>query len=184
VLSYGVWQQELGGDPAIVGKRIVLDGTPTTVIGVMPRGFFFPSPEYRLWKPLDLDPASGMYQGTGWLVLVARTKPGLDDAAVQSEVNRLALALGEQFTYPAAWDKTKDPFAKPLREELVGNMRPALLLLGLVSQSFADKAWPGQDPIGRQLRERTPSCSTWRWSRPARPATDRCCWAWWGCTRW
>ena len=129
VLSYGLWQQELGGDPAIVGRRIVLDGTPTTVIGVMPRGFFFPSPEYRLWRPLDLDPASGPYRGRGWLVLVARTRPGLDDAAVQSEVNRLAAALGEEFTYSAAWDKTKNAYATPLREELVGNMRPALLLL-------------------------------------------------------
>ena len=129
VLSYGLWQQELGGDPAIVGKRIVLDGTPTTVIGVMPRGFFFPSPEYRLWRPLNLDPAWGPYRGRGWLVLVARTRPGMDDAAVQGEVNRLAAALGEEFTYPAAWDKTRNAFATPLRDELVGNMRPALLLL-------------------------------------------------------
>ncbi len=118
VLSYGVWQQELGGDPNIINQRILLDGTPTTVIGVMPRGFYFPSPEYRLWKPLELDPASGDYQGNGWLVLVGRVKPGLDDRAVNSEVQRLARALGEQFTYPAAWDKTKDAHATPLREEL------------------------------------------------------------------
>jgi len=129
VLSHGVWQLELGGDPDIVGKRIVLDGTPTTVIGVMPRGFYFPSPEYRLWKPLNLDPSSGEYQGNGWLVLVGRVKPGLDDSAVRSEVQRLARSLGERFTYPSAWDKTKDAFATPLREELVGDMRPALLLL-------------------------------------------------------
>jgi putative ABC transport system permease protein len=129
VVSHGMWQQELGGDSAIVGKRIVLDGTPTTVIGVMPRGFFFPSPEYRLWKPLTLDPASGEYQGNGWLVLVGRVKPGVDEAGVRSEVQRLARSLGEQFTYPAAWDKTKNASATPLREELVGDMRPALLLL-------------------------------------------------------
>ena len=129
VLSYGLWQQELGGDPAIVNKRIVLNGTPTTVIGVMPKGFYFPSPEYRLWRPLTLDPTSGVYRGRGWLTLIARTKPGLDDAAVQAEMNRLAGALGEQFTYPAAWDKSKNAYATPLRTELVGNMGPALLLL-------------------------------------------------------
>jgi predicted permease len=129
VVSHGLWQHELGGDSGIVGKRIVLDGTPTTVIGVMPRGFFFPSPEYRLWKPLNLDPASGEYQGNGWLVLVGRVKPGVDEAGVRSEVQRLARSLGEQFTYPAAWDKTKNAFATPLREELVGDTRPALLLL-------------------------------------------------------
>ena len=95
----------------------------------MPRGFFFPSPEYRLWRPLTLDPTSGVYRGRGWLTLVARTKPGLDDAAVQAEMNRLAGTLGEQFTYPAAWDKTKNAYATPLRDELLGNTRPALLLL-------------------------------------------------------
>jgi putative ABC transport system permease protein len=129
VLSYGLWQQELGGDPGIIGRRIVLDGSPTTVIGVMPRGFYFPSPEFRLWRPLTLDPASGVYRGRGWLSLIGRTRPGLDDAGVQAEMNRLAAALGEQFTYSAAWDKSKNAYAKPLRDELVGNMGPALLLL-------------------------------------------------------
>jgi predicted permease len=129
VLSYGLWRQELGGDPGIVGKRIVLDGVPTTVIGVMPQGFYFPDPEHRLWKPLPLDPASSNYRNNGWLVLIGRTRPGLGDAAVQAEVERLARALGEEYQYPAAWDKTREPFARPLREALVGAMGPALLLL-------------------------------------------------------
>ena len=129
VLSYGMWQQELGGDPAILNKRIVLDGVPTTVIGVMPRGFFFPSPEYRHWRPLTLDPAVGWYGGRGWLSLVGRTRPGLDDAGVQAEMNRIATTLGDQFTYPAAWDKGKNAYATLLRDHVVGNTRAALLLL-------------------------------------------------------
>lgn len=129
VLSYGMWQQELGGDPGIVNQRIVLDGVPTTVIGVMPRGFFFPSPEYRHWRPLTLDPAQGWYRGRGWLSLVGRARPGLDDAGVQAEMNRIAALLGEEFDYPAAWDKSKNAYATPLREEVVGNTRPVLLLL-------------------------------------------------------
>ncbi|HEU5219008.1 MAG TPA: ABC transporter permease, partial [Gemmatimonadales bacterium] len=107
VVSYGMWQQELGGDQGIVGKRIVLDGTPTTVIGVMPRGFYFPTPEYRLWRPLNLDPSSGQYQGNGWLVLLGRVKPGETDASVSQDIQALARSLGERFTYSAAWDKTK-----------------------------------------------------------------------------
>ncbi len=129
VLSYGMWQQELGGDQAIVGKRIVLDGSPTTVIGVMPRGFFFPTPEYRLWRPLDLNPASGQYQGNGWLVLLGRVKPGIADAGVSDDIQALARSLKERFTYPAAWDKTKGASSQTLRESLVGDTRPALLLL-------------------------------------------------------
>jgi len=129
ILSYGLWQQELGGNRAILNQRIVLDGTPHTVIGVMPRGFFFPSPEYRLWRPLTLDPATGSYRGRGWLTLVARTRPGLDDAGVQAEMNSIASDLGAEFSYPAAWDKSKNAYATPLRDELVGNTRSALLLL-------------------------------------------------------
>ena len=129
VVSFGLWQQELGGDRGIIGKRIVLDGKPTTVIGVMPRGFFFPTPEYRLWRPLDLDPASGPYQGNGWLVLLGRVKPGITDAGVSQEIQALARSLGERFTYPAAWDKTKGASSQSLRESLVGDTRPALLLL-------------------------------------------------------
>jgi putative ABC transport system permease protein len=124
VLSYGMWQQELGGDKAIVGKRIVLDGRPTTVVGVMPRGFFFPTPEYRLWKPLDLDPASGQYQGNGWLALLGRAKAGMSEAAIADDIQALARSLGERFTYPAAWDKTKGASSISLRESLVGDTAP------------------------------------------------------------
>jgi predicted permease len=129
VLSWGVWQQELGADPAIVGKRITLNGRPTTVIGVMPRGFYFPTPELRVWQPLNLDPASGQYQGNGWLVLVGRIGAGKNAAAVNADVAAMATALGQRFSYPAAWDLSKGAHVRPLRDYLVGDVRPALLLL-------------------------------------------------------
>ena len=47
VLSFGLWQ-EVGGDPSIIGSRLTLDGTPRTVVGVMPRGFWFPDPSARI----------------------------------------------------------------------------------------------------------------------------------------
>ncbi|MFN0180577.1 MAG: ADOP family duplicated permease [Gemmatimonadales bacterium] len=129
VISYGLWQQELGADSAIIGRRIVFGGVPTTVIGVMPRGFYFPSPEYRAWKPLDLDPASGQYQGNGWLVLIGRTKADVSEARVADDIAAIAQSLGERFTYPAAWDKTKNASSRPLRVYLLGDVKPMLLLL-------------------------------------------------------
>src|SRR4029079_2140400 len=51
VLSYGLWR-ELGGDGSIVGKRLTVDGTRRTVVGVMPRGFWFPDPSVRVWTPV------------------------------------------------------------------------------------------------------------------------------------
>ena len=129
VLSYGLWQRELAGDPGIIGRRIVLDGKPTTVVGVMPRGFFFPTPEHRIWRPLDLDPASSQYHGNGWLVLVGRVAGGTSEALVTEDVAAMAGSLGERFKYPAAWDKTKNAHVTPLRTYLVGNLGPGLLLL-------------------------------------------------------
>src|ERR1043166_4350740 len=129
VVSWAMWRQELGGDPRVLGRRITLDGTATTVIGVMPRGFYFPSPEYRAWRPLLLDPNSPVYRGRGWLVLFGRVKPGTTTGALAADVQAIARALGERFTYSAAWDKSKGARVRPLREYLLGSVKPALLLL-------------------------------------------------------
>jgi predicted permease len=129
VVSWAMWQQELGADPNVIGRRIVFGGESVTVIGVMPRGFYFPTPEYRAWQPLRLDPASGEYQGNGWLVLVGRTKPGTTEPQLVANIQSIATALGERFTYPAAWDKTKGATTTPLRRYLLGDLKPALLLL-------------------------------------------------------
>ena len=53
LLSFGLWQ-ELGGNPSIIGTPVMLDGSPRTVIGVMPRGFWFPDPSVRIWTPVPL----------------------------------------------------------------------------------------------------------------------------------
>ena len=129
VVSHGFWQQELGGDPAVVGRRLEIDGAPVEVVGVMPRGFYFPSPQFRIWRPLLLDPASDHYKNNGWLVLIGRARTGLTPGERDADVQAIARALGERFTYPEAWDKTKGAAVKPLREYTMGAVRPAVLLL-------------------------------------------------------
>ena len=56
MLSYALWQSQFGGDPAAVGKDIRIDGQPFTVVGVMPKGFYFLNPEVMLWRPLAFTP--------------------------------------------------------------------------------------------------------------------------------
>lgn len=129
VVSHGFWQQELGGDPGVIGRRIEIGGDAVEVVGVMPRGFYFPSPMFRIWRPLLLDPASDQYQGNGWLVLVGRERPGLSAGERDADVQAIARALGERFEYPEAWDKTKNAAVTPLREYTRGAVRPAVLLL-------------------------------------------------------
>lgn len=129
VLSHSLWSQEFGSDPEIVGRRIELAGAPRTVVGVMPEGFYFPSPDMSLFVPLNLDPADPAYAGNGWLVLVGRLRTDVTEDQVQTDLERVTQALGERFEYPAAWDKTRNPYVVPIREYLFGEVRPALLVL-------------------------------------------------------
>jgi predicted permease len=121
VISHGLWQ-ELGGDPAVVGQPLTLDGEPRTVVGVMPRGFWFPAPDVRVWVARRLDPADG----SGNYALVGRLARGVEFDALRSHLARTTARLAEQFRYPVEWDKTKNAAVTPLRDALVGPLRPAL----------------------------------------------------------
>ncbi|MEM7356953.1 MAG: ABC transporter permease, partial [Acidobacteriota bacterium] len=129
VLSHGLWSQEMGGDPDVVGTHLSLDGEPVTVVGVMPSGFFFPFPQVRAWRPLQIDPASDNYASNGYLALLGKVQSGLTAEQLTGDVATVAAALGERFDYPDAWDKSKGAHVLPLREFLFGRLRPALLLL-------------------------------------------------------
>jgi predicted permease len=129
VLAHGIWVREFGSDASIVGRRISLDGVETTVVGVMPDGFYFPTPELEIFVPLDMDPEDPAYRNNGWLVLTGRTGPGVGDEHVAASLRAIASALDERYDYPAAFDKTRDPHVTPVREYLLGDVRPALLVL-------------------------------------------------------
>ena len=122
VLSHGLWT-ELGGNPAIIGRRLRLDGIDRTVVGVMPAGFWFPDPTVKVWMPEPLDPdnRSGNY------AMVGRLAPGLTLDAMSAPLAQITGFLGERFTYPEQWDKTRNAELIPIREYLIGSLRPALL---------------------------------------------------------
>ncbi|HKI03261.1 MAG TPA: ADOP family duplicated permease [Thermoanaerobaculia bacterium] len=124
VLSHGLWQ-EMGGDPSILGRRVQLDGIARTVVGVMPRDFWFPNPTVRVWLPEPLEETSR----SGNYTLLGRIAPGqsLEGDGMAPALARITKALGERFDYPEQWDKTKNAAVKPIREYLVGSLRPALL---------------------------------------------------------
>jgi putative ABC transport system permease protein len=122
VLSYGLWQ-ELGGGRDIVGSSVRLDGEPRRILGVMPAGFWFPDPSVRVWlsTPMRPDNRSGNY------ALIGRREPGLALTAMTEPLARITSRLSAQFTYPPAWDKTKHAVLAPLRDHLLGPVRPAIL---------------------------------------------------------
>ena len=122
LLSFGLWQ-ELGGNPAIIGTHVVLDGRPRTVIGVMPPGFWFPDPSVRVWTPEPLRADSRSWNST----LIGRVTPNQDVRAMDAPLSQLAAMLDERFDYAARRDKTKDRRITPVRDDVLGPMQPALL---------------------------------------------------------
>lgn len=133
LLSHGAWVREFGKDTEIRGRTVELGGTARRVIGVMPEGFWYPSPESEAWVPLVLDPAARDYANNGRLVLTGRVRDGVTDVQVQSDLDRIASALGDTWEYPSAWDKARAPYVVPTRAFLVGDVSaPLVLLLGAV----------------------------------------------------
>ena len=120
VLSYGLWQ-DLGGDRTIVGRLLPLGGVPHTVVGVMPAGFWFPSPEIRVWMSTPFSPQ----RRSGQYTLVGRINAASVDA-MDGPVAAIARTLGAEYTYPAQWDKTRNARVTPMREFLLGDLRPSL----------------------------------------------------------
>src|SRR6185436_12774004 len=124
VLSYSLWR-ELGARPSIVGERIELSGERRTVVGVMPEGFWFPDPGVRVWLCEPMDPQDDV----GNYGIVARLPPGKRVEAMGPQLRAITRLLDERFDFLAEWDLTKNPVLTPLRERLLGKVRPALLAL-------------------------------------------------------
>jgi putative ABC transport system permease protein len=130
VISYGLWQRRFGGDPKIVGREIPLGSAPSLVLGVMPQNFKYPlgGETYDFWMPLSNATPAGDLSGRGsvFLPVVARLKEGVTIAQAQAEADTIASRLAMQ--YPAT--NTAQGYAlKPMHENLVGDLRPALLVL-------------------------------------------------------
>jgi putative ABC transport system permease protein len=124
VLAHGFWQRRFAAQMDIVGRAILLDGEPHTVIGVMPPQFQFP-PQIELWRPLALDYARA-HRGAHSLGVVARLKPGVGHSTALAELKTIARRNEER--YPdtnAGWSVRMESF----REALVKRARPALYTL-------------------------------------------------------
>jgi predicted permease len=129
LLSHALWQGRFGGDPAVVGRTITLEGMDRQVVGVMPRGFHFPSGSVQLWIPLRNDPTQTEdYWGFGWMPAVARLRPGTTLSQAQEELRALRPTIAAMFPWPApSWNM--DATVVRLQEDLVRDVRRKLLVL-------------------------------------------------------
>lgn len=132
LLSYGMWQRRFAGDRGITGRSIKLGGESFTVVGVMPEGlvFFDNVPEVELWTPIAFAPGDTMGTRNNHFVnLVGRLKEGVTLKQAQDDVSRIATAMAE--TIPG--NEGIGALVVPVREQLIGDSRTALLaLLGAV----------------------------------------------------
>jgi putative ABC transport system permease protein len=130
VLSDGLWRSRFGADPAVLGRTIRLGGAAYQVVGVMPRGFAFPS-EAALWTPLAFDPTLKAMRGGHYLDVVARLRPGVTVESASRDMAAIAARIeADNPNFNIGWSAE----AISLRDANVGDVRPALLvLLGAVS---------------------------------------------------
>jgi putative ABC transport system permease protein len=124
ILSQGLWRQSFAGDPGIIGKSVSLDGDSFTVIGVM--GEQYPL-DKDVWLPLSHLPAKNFTARSDHSIwVVGRLKPGVTIAEARSEIETINARL--QLAYPES-NKNIGVVLMPLRNQLIGNLRPLALLL-------------------------------------------------------
>jgi putative ABC transport system permease protein len=135
ILSHRLWQERFGTDRNVVGRTIDLDNKNFTVVGVMPAGFQFPiqAEPIDLWTTVAVDiggPHGGKgmadQRGAHYLDVIARLKPNVSVGEADAEMNTIFSALGKQYPNDSAHRGAR---IVPERDHLVGDVRPALLVL-------------------------------------------------------
>jgi macrolide transport system ATP-binding/permease protein len=132
IVSHRLWRDRFSSDPAIVGRTIRLNRTPWTIVGVAAEGFQHVGGEYRsplqgetvdLWLPLDI--GDGGPSGSHFCNAIARVRPGVPEAQVRDELQRMAAAYSSRFPNFGVWKARVEPLAS----EVTGRSRQIVWLL-------------------------------------------------------
>ena len=131
VLSYNLWRRRFGGDQAIIGRTMLMNGVPTKVVGVMPKDFFFSDRKNSdYWVPMAFTPEQWAWRHTHFLTVVARLKPGVTAEQAQKDMQRIAEELQKQ--YPESNAKV-GAVVVPIQKDYAGDTRSGLLVLQVAS---------------------------------------------------
>src|SRR5262245_56815883 len=132
VLSYGLWQRRFNGDSNVLGKKVLLDNEPSEIIGVMPRGFYFPTREDDFWTPIRFTPGDDFEdRNNNYLQAIAKLKENVSLDEAKADMRVVAAQLEQK--YPEANARTTANVIF-LRDELSRQTR--YLLIGLVCASM------------------------------------------------
>ena len=130
VISYSLWQRRFGGDSKLIGRNILMNGQSTTVLGVMPREFFFPVRDMEYWVPGYFTPEVLAQRDNHFLTVLARMKPRVTVAQAQRDMNIIAARLAHQ--YPEN-NTNLGAVVIPLPQEYAGDTRVGLWVLQIAS---------------------------------------------------
>ena len=138
ILSHGLWQRSFGANENLVGQTVALNGEDYTVVGIMPSDFKFPptfsstvassqftTPDAALWVPLTLDAVPPPREVRD-LYMIGRLKPGITAPMAEADMNVIASRLQKEY---ATADADMEVAVTPLRDQVTGNIQPALLVL-------------------------------------------------------
>lgn len=128
ILTHGFWVRRFGGDRSIIGRTLVLNDQPTTVVGVLPRSFdfsstFVPGSRVDFLMPFPIADQTDRMGNT--LAMIGRLKPGATVASAQADIDRMTRQLEE--ADPDRWGL--GAVVTPLRDQIAGGFRTALFLL-------------------------------------------------------
>jgi predicted permease len=126
ILSHALWQRRFGANVGIIGRTITMNGYSFEVVGVMPASFQFPTREDQFWIPIAFNQKEAARRGSHFLEVVARTKPGVTTEQAQAEMSAIAARLAQ--AYPEQ-NTDLGALVVPLHEQVVGKIKPALLVL-------------------------------------------------------
>ena len=126
LLSHEMWQSRFGGTRDVIGRVITLDGSPVTIVGVLPAGFQLPQfPSLQLWRPVHINPRDEANRDWRGFVAYGRLRVGSSIFDARRELDQIARQLKhEHFASTTEWGLTMTS----LQDLVVGQVRPALLV--------------------------------------------------------
>ncbi len=135
VISVRFWRAQLRSEPHVLGRTILIDGTTTTIVGVLPASFAFPASDVRLWVPLSI--VSNGYLGGFGSRALARLRPGVTLATAQLELQQILLRISATYPEEAPGLSTASVLAKtraiavvrPMRDDAVGDFARIMWLV-------------------------------------------------------